>query len=187
MVCDYFSSLYGSQHQQYEYLVTNTQFQALTQEASEQLKESISTTTIKSALHSIGSYKAPGPSGFPAQFFKEFWPICGDDLCSFVRSCFVQGTIPPSINKTLLVLILKQKNLTVMQHIRPISLCETIYKIIAKIIVDRLRPHLQHLVEQTQTSFVPGRHITDNIIIAQEVLHSFTKAKRKIGLLCMED
>lgn len=63
-----------------------------------------------------------------------------------------------------------------MQHLRPISLCNTLYKVVAKLIVEKLRPHLNKWVSASQTSFVPGRLTTDNIITAQELLHRFHRA-----------
>ncbi|VVA23746.1 PREDICTED: ribonuclease H At1g65750, partial [Prunus dulcis] len=64
-----------------------------------------------------------------------------------------------------------------MAQLRPISLCNTLYKVISKILVSRLRPIMTKIVSPTQVSFVPGRHIVDNIVIAQEMLHKFKVAK----------
>lgn len=176
---DYFTQLYKSRVL-YQPLSTSSSFKALNEAMIQQLYQPVTPSLIKSALHSIGGYKTPGPSGFPAQFFKDFWTDCYGEICSFVRFCFQHGTIPYPFNKTLLVLVPKQMNITAMQHLRPISLCETLYKVVAKIIVGRLRP-LHDLVDTSQTSFVPGHQISDNIIIAQEILHRFTKTKGRKG------
>ncbi|KAI5337778.1 hypothetical protein L3X38_017049 [Prunus dulcis] len=70
-----------------------------------------------------------------------------------------------------------------MVHFRPISLCSTLYKIISKIIVARLRSILPVLISPNQVSFVPIRHITDNILIAQELIHKFKVSKAKRGFM----
>lgn len=81
--------------------------------------------------------------------------------------------------KILIVLIPKIDNLTSLKFFRPISLCTVIYKTTTKIIANRLKTVLPDLVGLHQTSFVPGRHITENIIIAQEIIHNM---RRKTGI-----
>ena len=68
----------------------------------------------------------------------------------------------------------------------PTSLCNTIYKIVSKIVVGRLRPHLDKLISPNQAAFVPGRKGLDNIVIAQELLHSLDTKKGKVGFMAVK-
>ncbi|KAH9659015.1 reverse transcriptase domain-containing protein [Citrus sinensis] len=79
------------------------------------------------------------------------------------------------INRTLLVLIPKVDHPTSLKMFQPISLCTVLYKTMTKIIANRLQALLPDLISPQQTSFVPGRHITENIVIAQEVIHTMKK------------
>ena len=79
----------------------------------------------------------------------------------------------------MIALILKVDNPEDIAHFRPISLCNTFYKIIAKIMVNRMCPILEHLVQPTQSAFVPHRAIYDNILLAHEVLNKFHHFKGK--------
>lgn len=79
----------------------------------------------------------------------------------------------PEINRTNIVLIPKVSAPITPKVFRPISLCNVIYKIIAKSLADRIRHHLPHIIHLSQTAFVHGRHIAANIIIAQEIIYSF--------------
>ncbi|KAK3205341.1 hypothetical protein Dsin_019387 [Dipteronia sinensis] len=96
-----------------------------------------------------------------------------DDLNKPLMESFKTGSFPIELNKTLIALVLKIPSLIDMTHIRLISLCNTTYKIISKVIVTRLTKLMHNLICPNQLAFVPGRQIQDNIIVAQEVLHKF--------------
>ena len=86
-------------------------------------------------------------------------------------------------NRTFITLIPKKQGACNFNQFRPISLCNFCYKIISKILVSRLRPLLNKLIDPAQFTFVPNRWITENIILAQEVVHSFKTLKRKKGYI----
>ena len=94
----------------------------------------------------MSPFKAPGPDGFQAYFFKEYWEIVGTEIWNIVRSAFLGEFLNPSIMKTLIVLIPKIDNPTFMKDFRPISLCNVVYKIITKVLTNRLRPFLPDIV-----------------------------------------
>lgn len=120
-------------------------------------------------LFAIGSLKAPGPDGMLANFFQHAWDICGRDLVCLLQYCFNCGNIPEGLNNTLISLIPKVDKPSSMKQLRPVSLCNTIYRVISKIIVSRLRPLMNKLVSPTQVSFVLGRQIVENIIISTTI------------------
>ena len=90
---------------------------------------------IKDALWSMKPYKAPGSDGLHAGFFQRFWLVVGDSVKEEVRRAFIERKVPEYLNKTLIVLIPKIQGPETMGNYRPISLCNTIYKIISKVIV----------------------------------------------------
>ena len=91
------------------------------------------------------------------------------------------GEILDSINSTTLVLIPKVKTPQEMKQFRPISLCNVIYKICSKVVANRLRVHLDDVISEEQSAFVPGRLITDNVLVAYECTHYLQRKKGKIG------
>ncbi|KAK9232243.1 hypothetical protein WN943_022488 [Citrus x changshan-huyou] len=109
--------------------------------------------------------------------------VCEDDIREGI---FKGHQIPSEINKTLIVLIPKVEHLDSLRLYRPISLCPVIYKIITKIVANILKGILFELIGPTETSFVPGRHITENIIIAQEVIHTMRRKSGKIGQMLIK-
>lgn len=94
--------------------------------------------------------------------------------------------IPKFLNETLISLILKCPNSECLNSFRPISLCNSIYKVVTKIIVGRLRPYLDKLVSPNQTAFMSGRRGLDNVVVAQELIHSLDKKKGKVGFMAIK-
>ena len=90
--------------------------------------------------------RAPGLDGMPPLFFQTFWSDIGLDVSEAVLSCLNSGTILKSINHTFLTLIPKVKNPETVAQFRPISLCNVIYKILSKVIVNRLKPFLNSII-----------------------------------------
>lgn len=101
--------------------------------------------------------KAPGPDGFPVIFYKQLWPSVRDDVIHAVTSFFRFSTMPREVNSALIVLIPKTYSPSSANHYRPISLCNVIYKVISKLLVAKLRPHLNKIISPSQSAFIPNR------------------------------
>lgn len=130
------------------------------------------------ALQCIGDLKAPGPNGIPAIFYKKFWHLIGDHIKKEVLVVLNSGEMPNGWNDTIVVLIPKVKEPEWLKDLRPISLCTVLYKLISKVITNRLKQVLPDIISQSQSAFVPGRMITDNVLLAYELTHHL-KNKRQ--------
>lgn len=130
-----------------------------------------SDSEIPEATASINGGKAPGPDGFSATFYQSYWHIIGPDVIRDIRGFFTSSFLHPQQNETHIRLIPKITSPRSVADYRPIALCNTHYKIIAKILTRRLKPLLPLLISQTQSAFVTGRSITDNVLITHETLH----------------
>lgn len=146
----------------------------------------VSTEEIEEALWSMKPYKAPGPDGLRAGFFQRFWLLVGDSVRKEVEKVFTQRKVPAYLNNTHIVLIPKIQGPATIGNYRPISLCNSVYKIITKIIVARIRPHLDTLISPCQTAFVLGRRGVDNAIIVQELIHTIGRTKGKRGVMAVK-
>lgn len=107
--------------------------------------------------------------------------MVGRSITEEIKRIFQAKEISLNLNQTHIALIPKIKGPETIGNFRPINLCNTVYKIITKIIVNRLRPHLDKLVSPLQSAFVLGRKGVDNAIIAQEIIHSANKKKGRLG------
>lgn len=83
----------------------------------------LSDVEIKTAVWSIKPFKAAGIDGFQAGFYQKFWDIVGPLVTSSIKHAFSFGTFPPTWNQTLICLIPKVFNPTIIKNFRPISLC----------------------------------------------------------------
>nr|GEZ52346.1 hypothetical protein [Tanacetum cinerariifolium] len=124
---------------------------------------------VKNAMFEIEDSKAPGLDGYTARFYKSAWSIIGKDICKAVQDFFMNGKLLGEVNATLISLVPKVQNRDKVSDFRPIACCNVLYKCISKIITNRLKGVLGRLVHESQSAFIAGRHITDNILRAREV------------------
>ncbi|GAU46451.1 hypothetical protein TSUD_402180 [Trifolium subterraneum] len=131
--------------------------------------------------------KSQGPDGFNPAFYQRFWEQCGDDIFVAASNWLDRGYFPTSLNETNICLIPKCDNPISMKDLRPISLCNVLYKMISKVLANRLKDCLDRCVSQEQSAFVEGRSILDNALIAIEVIHALKrKTKGRRGELALK-
>jgi len=178
-VTAYFRALYQSAGPRNLQPILNHCPKVVTEEINQILMDDITEEEVKEAVFQLGSLKAPGPDGLSGQFYQNFWEEIKSDVMNMVQLFFQSGQFDPTLNQTCIVLIPKIKNPEHISQFRPISLCNFSYKIISKILANRLKQWLPQIISQEQSAFVQGRQIQDNIIIVQEMLHQMRIKNRK--------
>ncbi|GJX80283.1 uncharacterized protein Tco_0328432 [Tanacetum coccineum] len=114
-----------------------------------------------------------GPDGYTVAFFKGAWDIVGFDVSNAVREFFISGKLLKEVNHTIIDLIPNVSSPTHVNDYRPISCFNVLFKCISKIISNRIKDSLTDLVSINQSAFVPGRRISDNILLTQELMHNY--------------
>ena len=144
----------------------------VTPSMNEDLMQEFTMEDVDAALAQKHPFKSPGPNGFSACFYQRSWAtICanvGKALLDFLNF----GVFYSSLNITHIVLISKIKNHSRITNYRPISLCNMLYKLMSKVFANRMKWVLNSIISPNQSAFLPGRLITDNVIVAFEALHS---------------
>lgn len=130
--------------------------------------------------------KEPGPDGFTANFFHAFRELIKTEVWEIVEESRSMHWILPALNSTFIALIPKVDEPNTPERYRPIALCNVIYKLISKVLANRLKPLLPLLILPEQTGYVKGRQIMDGIILSYEVIHSL-KLLKKPGMFLKLD
>lgn len=144
----------------------------VTDSMNDNLVAEVTVEEISRALHQMPPLKAPGPDGFSACFFQQNWALVHKEVCEAIIHFFNTGMLDSSINITHIALIPKVANPYIVSEFRPISLCNVIYKVLSKVLANRLKTILPAIISPTQSAFIPGRLITDNILAAYETMHT---------------
>jgi len=165
----------------------NLAFPVVTAEENADLIKPVTEDEIYTAVFQMDPHKAPGSDGFGASFYQDHWVVIKDLLCVAIKDFFQSRKLLKEVNHTLITLIPKVDNPKTTVQFRPISLCNTLYKILAKIIVNKMRPILQRIIQSTtQSAFIPSRTIHDNILIAHEIINKFKHFKGKKGYVALK-
>jgi hypothetical protein len=172
LVFHYFSNLFLSEVDQVDPSMMEFFLPKITKQMNEKLLAPFLADDVRKAAFSIGHYKAPGPDGLHAVFYKKIWNVCGDEITQEVLQAVNSGVIPDGWNDTTVVLIPKIDIPDLVTQYRPISLCNVIYKIISKMLALRLKGILPEVIAPVQSAFVLGRLITDNVLLAYEFVHA---------------
>ncbi|CAN1844985.1 Transposon TX1 uncharacterized 149 kDa protein [Linum perenne] len=152
--------------------VTNVIDGRITEEDNRRLHAPFTKEEFKEALFTMEANKAPGPDGFNPGFYQYFWDLIGDDIYEAGKGWLERGEIPVEAQDTNIVLLPKVDDPKAVKDWRPISLCNVLYRVVAKVLANRLRGVVEELISPEQAAFIKGRSIMDNIMIAFETLHT---------------
>ena len=119
-------------------------------------------------------------------FFQTNWHVLGQSIIQTIQDIFEQLRIPPSWCHTNVVLIPKVAHPENITQFRPISLCNTLYKLLSRILVHRLKPYMAEIINPCQAGFVPGRRTSDNIILVQEIIRTLRYQKGRTGYVAIK-
>jgi hypothetical protein len=163
---DYYKSLFTSARPKNIQECTRAVERKVTQDMGSKLLKTYTMEEVLAAVTQMGPLKAPGLDGYTVGFYQKHWVTLGPEVCGAVLHFFNFFVMDPVLNKTHVALIPKNNNPLSVLDYRPISLCNVMYKIISKVLANRLKEILPHVISPFQSAFLPGRLITDNILAA---------------------
>ncbi|CAA7043657.1 unnamed protein product [Microthlaspi erraticum] len=157
-------------------------FQALTpfrcpSALHQQMTSKPSVEEITKVMFRLNPNKSSGPDGLTSGFYKASWDILGAEVTASISNFFVDSFMPASTNATILTLIPKNPGASKITDYRPISCLNTLYKVVSRLLVKRLKPLLPELILPNQTAFVKDRLLVENIVLAGELVNGYHKSK----------
>jgi hypothetical protein len=149
----------------------------LTSSEREELMAEFAEKEVREAIFQMKHNKAPGPDGFPAEFYQVFWSLIKDDLMAMFRD-FHSGDQPLfCLNFGVITLIPKEKEVKRIQQYRPICMLNVSFKIFTKVMANRLESIACRITKPSQSAFMPGRYILEGVVVLHETLHEMKRKK----------
>ncbi|MCH80227.1 cysteine-rich receptor-like protein kinase [Trifolium medium] len=158
----------------------NFSFKKIDEAESNMLVEKFTEEEIKQAVWDCENMKSPGPDGVSFGFIKDFWEDVKGDIFRFMTEFHEKGKLVKGINSTFIALIPKKDNPSKLNDFRPISLVGCAYKILSKVLANRLKKVMHNIISGVQTAFVQGRQILDGVLIANEVIEEAKRLNREV-------
>eukprot|EP00253_Pinus_taeda_P023722 PITA_23722 len=152
-------------------------------DANNSIYHPVSEDELLRIMRSFQKDKCPGPDGWTIEFFLHFFDIFKADILSLVESSRLSGVIHPHTSSTLIALISKNADPLTFKDFRPISLCNITFKIITKVIAERIKAYLAASLSTDQYAFLRGRSILDAVVITQECLFSLHVRKQAAAIM----
>lgn len=186
VVKNYFEKLFTEGVSEGE-LSTEGSHKTVTREQYMNLVQEFSFEEFTATIKEMHSDKAAGPDGLNPGFFKSFWSVMGREVFECCRNWLRQNSFPAELNHTNVVLIPKKENAACLKDLRPIALCNVLYKIVAKVLANRLKVVLPLVISENQSAFIQGRSITDNVLAIFEIIHHMsTKRQNNVGEVALK-
>ena len=160
----------------------------VTEEMNTDLTREFTKAEVVHALKQMTPLKAPRPDGMPFIFYQHYWHLISDDVARAMLFCLQNGHFPRDLNHTYLTLIPKVKKPEQVTEFRPIALCNVLYKLVSKVLANRLKKKILPLIIfETQSAFQFDKAISNNILVAFETLHHMkTNKSGKNGFMTMK-
>ncbi|KAK2652355.1 hypothetical protein Ddye_012211 [Dipteronia dyeriana] len=148
------------------------------------LEEDFSCSEVWEALSGFDGNKSPGLDGLNLNFIKVSWEFVREDVMVFMKDFYKDSSIVKDINKTFIALIPKVKNPTMVGDFRHISLVASIYKILFKVLSNRIKKVMDSIIGEFQMAFVKGMQIIDIFVITEEIINKWKM--EKVGVLVVK-
>jgi hypothetical protein len=156
----------------------------LTENAKSSLCSPFQLEEIREAVFQINENSSPGPDGFNSKFYKVHWDNIKMDIWEAMNGILHSGKLIKEINHTFLCLIPKNPEASTIAEFRPISLCNVTYKILANLLCNRMKAYMNDLISHNQNAFIPNRSISENSLLAYEMVRSFNR--KNSNNVCMK-
>jgi len=183
MQVNFYESLYSERNEKSDTEIENyldkIKMPNLNVEEKQMCEGLITEEECKTVIQSFKRGKTPGMDGITIEFYLKFWHLLNKILIKCFNASYVLGELTQTQKLGIITLLDKGKDRTLLKNWRPITLLNVDYKILSKVIAERMKQHLPKLINHNQVEYVKGRNITDNIRTISDLM--FLTRKDNIG------
>ena len=177
IILEYFSEIFSTSHPNIGEASLDAVKLRISTEMNNTLLAECKEAEIKSALNQMHPTKVPRSEGMPPIFYHKYWDVVEPNVINCVLDILNSGRMLRSLNETYICLIPKVKCPQKVTDFQPISLCNIIYKIVSKVLANRLKKILPEVISEKQSAFIPERQIIDNVLVAFEIMHRINQKR----------
>ena len=184
----FYKNLYTSEttDQYAQNIVLNNMSMKLSKNSQDTCETNITFEECEKALSQANNNKSPGLDGIPNEFYKKFWYLLKDDFLQLINYIFETGQLSDTQRKGMITLLYKKGPKELLSNWRPITLLNSDYKIISKILANRLRAVLPEVINQDQTCGIPGRTISSNLSLLRDVVNYSNVENIPSAMICID-
>ncbi|GLT33525.1 hypothetical protein SLA2020_081070 [Shorea laevis] len=175
-VVTYFSKMF--QEESWNRPKLHIGFKRISKEQKEWLERPFTVEEIQEGLQSCEGSKAPGPNKYNFNLFKFMWNSVKEDFVDFFREFHQNSKLVRGLNSSFLALIPKKLSPKELTDFRPISLLRCVYKLLAKVLANRLKMVMSAIISETQSAFVGGRQLVGSVLTLNEVVDEVQNRKK---------
>ncbi|KAK0138454.1 Transposon TX1 uncharacterized protein [Merluccius polli] len=185
---EFYASLFESEFRENEELMEEVcgGLPQVSRETYPQLDSPLTQQELYDALKGMQGRKAPGIDGLTVEFYNAFWDILAHDILEMFNESLGSGSLPLSCRRAVITLLPKKGNLQDIRNWRPVSLLCTDYKILSKVLANRLKGTMEQILHRDQTYCVPSRSMVDNIYLIRDVLEVSSSLGINTGLIALD-
>ncbi|MCI07449.1 LINE-1 reverse transcriptase like, partial [Trifolium medium] len=143
------------------------------------LEESFRVTEVSEVIELADGNKSPGPDGFNFAFFKKFWGVLEKEIMRLFEEFHGSAKLPSCFSSYFITLIPKVLSPHLLGDFRPISLLGSLYKLLSKVLANRLGKVMNSIISKNQSAFLKGRNLADGVVIVNEVVDMAKRAKKE--------
>ncbi|CAI5467416.1 unnamed protein product [Closterium sp. Yama58-4] len=182
----FYRNLFGHDRQQIESGWVPAAGRTLSPIARERLTAAWSEKEVKSAFHAMAKNKAPGNDGLPKELFEEHWDVLGKHFMALVESFTETAELPASTKSAVTILLHKKGGRDAVENYRPITLLSFTYKVLARVVADRMKRVLNEVISPKQYGFLPGRRLSDAVGLVADVIDAAKNEQANWYLLLVD-
>ncbi|CAI5484927.1 unnamed protein product [Closterium sp. Yama58-4] len=182
----YFRNIFGADHPVEGAEWNFNPARRLDERVAEKLTADWSEQEVKKAFAAMARNKSPGSDGLPKELFEAHWDLLGESFMVMAKSFESSASLPAEVKEAVTILLHKKGDKEQLNNYRPITLLNFTYKVLARVVADRMKSVLHMVISPEQYGFIPGRRLSDAVALVADIIEGAKNGKKDWYLLLVD-